>query len=210
MSENDKTGLYFKLIEEMNNYYDDGTIIIRGIYPFKRSLHNLLNGKADAHLPILRSDNVDIESLEYNYSTAKLYQGIFVLYTNKNKERLDINKLENYILETDLAHIDLFGFPIQGSTSIENSLRVLNAGRIDGIIYAQFIVDHLVSKHNYTNIRKQLYKAIDIVFALPKTKEGAETNKILTKIINEMHADGSIERIFGEYSKRKFSTEIIY
>jgi len=107
------------------------------VVPFNKSMHDLMDGKADFHMPLIKPENVDEAKLNYANSKETIFHVNFVLYTNKNKP-IDKSKLKDYRIETDLAHVGYFDFPVKGSTRIDSSLKKVNAGRIDGFIFCGF------------------------------------------------------------------------
>lgn len=105
------------------------------VVPFKRSMLYVTNGKTDFHLPLIRYPEIKENTPDYDYATETIFHVNFVLYSYKNMN-IDINKIQNYKIETDAAHTDYFNFPVTGSTRIENSLKKVNAVRIEGVIFA--------------------------------------------------------------------------
>ena len=97
------------------------------VVPFNKSMHDLMDGKADFHMPLIKPENVDEAKLNYANSKETIFHVNFVLYTNKNKP-IDKSKLKDYRIETDLAHVGYFDFPVKGSTRIDSSLKKVNAG----------------------------------------------------------------------------------
>lgn len=50
-------------------------------YPFARSINNVLSGEADAHMPLLRVE--EVKNLEFAYSTRSYSKVVLVIYSNK-------------------------------------------------------------------------------------------------------------------------------
>ena len=166
------------------------------VVPFNRSIRDVIEGKADFHMPLIKNDIVDLNKLEYTYAKPILWHVNFVLYTNKNKP-IDKSKLKDYKIETDLAHVSYFDFPINGSTRIDSSLKKVNAGRIDGFIFADFAADPIIKKDGLNNIHRELYKVFDSDIVLPKGEKGKATDVFLTETIEKMRADGSYDKIMS-------------
>ncbi len=170
------------------------------VVPFNRSIRNVVEGKADLHMPLIKNDVIDQNKLEYTYAKPTLWHVNFVLYTNKNKP-IDKDNLKDYKIETDLAHVDYFDFPIKRSTRIDSSLKKVDAGRIDGFIFADFASDPIIKKEGLKNIHRELYKVFDSCMVLPKGGEGKATDVFLTETIEKMQADGSFEKIMSPIDK---------
>ena len=166
------------------------------VVPFNRSMHDVMDGKADFHMPLIKPEKVDETKLGYAHSKETIFHVNFVLYTNKDKP-IDKSKLKDYKIETDLAHVSYFDFPIKGSTRIDSSLKKVNAGRIDGFIYADFASDPIVKKEGMKNIHRELYKVFDVKIILPKGEKGKATDAFLTETIEKMRADGSFDKIMS-------------
>jgi len=166
------------------------------VVPFNRSMHDVMDGKADFHMPLIKAENVDETKLDYAHSTETIFHVNFVLYTNKNKP-IDKSKLKDYRIETDLAHVAYFDFPVKGSTRLDSSLKKVDAGRIDGFIFADFASDPIVKKEGLKNIHRELYKVFDVKIILPKGEKGKATDVFLTETIEKMRADGSYDKIMS-------------
>ena len=164
------------------------------VVPFNRSIRDVIEGKADFHMPLIKNEIIDEKELDYAYAKEKISDVNFVLYTNKNKP-IDRSKLKDYKIETDLAHVSYFDFPIKGSTRIDGSLKKVNAGRIDGFIFADSVSDPIIKKEGLNNIHRELYKVFNSDIVLPKGEKGKATDAFLTETIEKMRADGSFDKI---------------
>lgn len=149
-------------------------------YPFKRSLFNVINRRADFHIPLIKNPDKDEKELAFDYSTSALGRVNFILYTNKHLSIVPSN-LHAYKVYTDASHVELFTFPIQADYTIENSLRKLDSGRIDAYIFAEKEVDPILKKLGLKNIRRQLYKVFDVHAVLPKGEKGGKVDQMITK-----------------------------
>ncbi len=166
------------------------------VFPFARSIDNVIKGKADFHIPLIKNDIIPESSLPYYYSTETIFQVNFVLYTRK-RSGVNNKNLANYLVETDRAHIDYFPFQISPSNSIENSLKRLSLGMIDAYIFADTATDPLLLELNYKNISRSLYKVFDVKIILSKDEHGKKINNILSKAIQELKANGQLHQIEG-------------
>lgn len=174
-----------------------GIKIKREVVPFARSMDNVINRKVDFHLPLIMLPNADEHKLNYGHSTETIFHVNFVLYTNKNKP-LDTGKLASYKLETDRAHTQYFPFPIEPSTNLESSLKKLDAGRIDGFIFADFASDPLIKQNGLKNVQRSLYKVFDVKIILPKGGRGGDVDKLLSGAIQSLRLKGAYDQIMGQ------------
>lgn len=172
---NSPAGIYVELINEMDRIYSTqgvtingkrvkGRIMVKGVYPFIRSLKNVQYGKADLHVPYISSpycpESYLMEEMGIRYSTAIFSYANFTLYTSKEMTK-GIGALEkkagkklndfssekdfklfdaflaknNYIIEVDSAHNHFFPFKMTPSIHAVNSLKKLSLHRIDGYIH---------------------------------------------------------------------------
>lgn len=171
-----------------------GATITYELAPFKRSLQNVIDGEVDFHIPLIKNPTVSEDSLNYDYGTTVIHHVNFVLFTNKDKP-VDMNKLADYQIETDAAHVKYFPFKITPSSDITASLRKVNAGRIDGFIFADSVSDPIIKKEQLSNIKRQLYKVFDSMFVLPKGKKGGETDQMLSAAMKKLADQGELKNI---------------
>ncbi len=189
LANTDKTGPLCDIVRELEK--QSGIKINFRVQPFPRSIENVIKGKADFHLPLI--EPVSTEGLPYSFSTATLSVVNFILYTHKDKI-LDIENLEGIDLETDSSHVYLFPIEIKPSTCVLCSLKKLNAGRIDGFIYSDVAVDDLIRKEKLTNIHRNLYRRFNVKFVIPKNSQGSLVDKFLTKYVNQLYENGTMDR----------------
>jgi len=183
-------GAYVDLIRAIDRLTGSRTKI--RVVPFKRSILNLIEGKADFHIPFIKPPNTDLKTLPYAFSTQTLFQVAFVLYTNKNKP-VDINDLGKYKIATDSAHTGFFDFPITGISCLPCTLNMVNAGRIDGFIFAQNEIDPFIKKHGLKNIHRQFYKNFDVKILIPRGDCGKEIDQFFNSGIQVLKESGEYD-----------------
>lgn len=174
-----------------------GKKINLSVAPFARSMNNVITGKADFHMPLIAVPNIDMSTLDYDYSTETIFHVNFVMYTKKGSN-ITKGALPKSKVETDLAHVDYFEFKINGSTNIEQSLKKVDTGRIDAFIFADFASDPLVKKNSFKNIQRELFKVYDVKIILPKGGSGGPTDQFLSETIAKLKASGDFQRIMGQ------------
>ncbi|HCY86010.1 MAG TPA: hypothetical protein DHV36_12815 [Desulfobacteraceae bacterium] len=167
------------------------------VVPFARSMNNVVSGRADFHMPLIAVPNINMETLDYDYSTETIFHVNFVMYTKKGRN-VTKEALPTAKVETDLAHVNYFDFSIKGSANIEQSLKKVNTGRIDAFIFADFASDPLVKKNNFNNIQRDLFKVYDVKIILPKGGRGGPTDQFLSQAIGKLKSSGDFERIMGQ------------
>ncbi|VAX12028.1 hypothetical protein MNBD_GAMMA24-788 [hydrothermal vent metagenome] len=208
-SESANKGILIDILKAMDKEYKGGKFIIQ-VYPFQRSVNNVINGQADFHFPTIGSHIWARENDKFEQqlnkqgirrSSVSLTKTHFALYSNSDKPPLDINKLEQYRIETDSAHTIFFNPKIEGTTCLPCSVRKLSAGRIDGLIFAAREIDGMIKKAHIKNIRRQNYKIFGSKFILPLGPKGDEIDKLLAKLIKRMIEKGTLQRVAKPYSR---------
>lgn len=193
-------GVFVDIIKAMDDVYDGK--IEKNVYPFPRSLNNVITGNADFHLPMIRNKIVQEASLPYAYSKEKMGDVYFVIYSNKDnpvtldeiKQAKDKNPFPLKI-ESILGFLEYFDFPISESTEVENSLKKVDIKRIDAFVFAQEECDFMVKQLKLKNIHRELYDKFDDVFVIPKGPKGEEIDTILSFCIKKLVSTGEMQKL---------------
>lgn len=201
-------GILIDVIKAMDDEYAGGRLIIE-VYPFERSIHNVAQGLADMHFPIVGSPEWTPEDGPYEdelrrrglrRSTCNLTKSHFALYRNSDRPPLDVERLDQYRIETDAGHRQFFEIPMQGTTCLPCSVRKLSANRIDGLVFASREIDLMIREAGVDNIARQNFRIFGSKFILPDTAEGAETDAMLCDVIARMIRKGTLEQVARPYS----------
>lgn len=215
-SESADKGILIDILKAMDKEYKEGKFIIQ-VYPFQRSINNVINGRADFHFPTIgphiwskENDKFErkLNKMGIRRSSVSLTKTHFALYSNRDKPPLDINRLGQYRIETDSGHTVFFNFNIQGTTCLPCSVRKLSAGRIDGLIFAAREIDGMIKKAHIKNIRRQNYKIFGSKFILPLGPKGDEIDRLLARLIKKMIKNGSLQKVarpYSDYFEKNFS-----
>ena len=84
LSEPPDKGPFVELAKALAETYTQGKITIE-LFPFTRSIDNVVAGRADFHIPNVRNPAVDSSKLPYRYSTKSLGRVDFVVYSGTGK-----------------------------------------------------------------------------------------------------------------------------
>jgi polar amino acid transport system substrate-binding protein len=95
-----------------------------------------------------------------------------------------------YAIETDRAITALFPFPLTGSAAVDQGLKKLNAGRIDGYIFAQEETDFVLSALKLKEVRREKYQRFEVKLVISKDASGQEVDRLLTDAIRKLKASG--------------------
>ncbi len=199
--ESPEKGDFVELVKAFGEVYKEGKINIK-VYPFARSVDNAATGKADFHIPMLRHPFLSEEKLPYRYVSVKIGDVYFVIYSHKDnpitKEKLDQARKQTPFplkIETNEGIREYFDFPNISSNSLEQSIKKIESRRADALIWAQEEADYVVKTQNAQQIHRSYYSVFDDVIVIPKGTKGDETDKILTKIINELKSSGRLAEL---------------
>nr|WP_229258920.1 transporter substrate-binding domain-containing protein [Duganella flavida] len=143
-----------------------GTEISYDVFPFSRSISNVVSGKEDMHIPLIESKATPESRLKFVYSKETIFRVNFVLYTRKGSG-VTASNLTHFTIATDRAHVNFFPFPILDSGSISSSLKMLSMGRIDGYIFADTSTDPVLQSLRLSNIQRSLYQRFDVKIISP-------------------------------------------
>ena len=214
-SESKDKGILIDVLKAMDEEYKDGKFIIE-VYPFGRSINNVITGKADVHFPTIgkniwgkETDTYEKELLKQGImrSSSSLTKTHFALYTNTSKPNIDVSKIEDYKIETDIGHTIFFNKNMGGTTCLPCSVEKLSNGRIDGLVFASREIDGMIKKGGFKNIRRQDFKIFGSKFILPATKKGEEIDELLTSLIKKMIKNGKLAKVakpYTEYFQKKY------
>lgn len=186
-----------------------GKVTIMGPTAFALSVENVATGRANLHMPMIRSPARDEDDLPYRYSTITLFDVYFVLYTRKDSKLLktkdvSIAALTNLNIETDRAHANLFDFPVRETDSIDVGLANVNSGRTDGFLFAMIETDAALKRLGYTNIARIPYRRFAVKMLLPKGPAGDALDDSLSRVIMGLKASGEYRTIMGPLLTQKF------
>ncbi len=170
------------------------------VVPPARGIYLIENNQTDIVFPATKStDSKKNLAQNFDYSGAKVYQMIFVLFANKAKpisvQDLTSGNKKGYKVETTASLSKLFEFTPIPTTAIDASLKRVDSGAVDGLIYTQDSADPVLKTLGLKNIVRSLYSTNDITFGLPKGQAGGELDKILIDGIAKLKADGRLNKI---------------
>lgn len=91
----------------MAEVYEEGSLSFAR-YPFPRSIQNIVKGKKDFHMPLLKNPLLPEDSLPFRYSTASFAEVTFVIYSHKKNpiSRHDLNKVTYKLQQRHLKLLD--------------------------------------------------------------------------------------------------------
>ena len=204
ISESPDKGPFVDLVKAISEIYTGGTIQI-SVSPMARSIDNVISGGADFHIPMIRNTVVPANSLPYKCSTEALGKVVFVIYSNKEKP-ITLNMLKTakdekpfpYRLETGRGLEAFFDFPVTPSNALDQSLKKVDAGRVDGFIWAQEEADYTVRTLALKSVHREFYFAFDDIIVLPKGPKGDQLDAMFTKLIKSLRESGKLQAVHAK------------
>ncbi len=193
-------GVFVDLVKAIDDVYEGD--IERKVYPMSRSVDNVITGKADFHIPMIKNKVIPVDKLPYAYSSEKLGNVVFVIYSNKDKpityEEIQEAKGKKpfpYKIETIRGFVDYFDFPVSESSAVDSSLKKVNMKRVDAFIFAQEESDFTLKQLKLKNVHREKYDSFEDVLVIPKGKRGEEIDRILSRCIKELRDSGRLKEL---------------
>lgn len=193
LAENKDEGILVDFVKALQD--GGGNAFNHSVVPFARSLRMVSTGESDAHLPFLDPENGNPPAPGLAYSDVTIFQVDFALYYNKAKPiALPISD-DALKLETEASHVPLFPFQLEGSTCLPCSLKKLDAGRIDGFVFAKRESDKIIEQNGLANIEQVEYRSFPAKFVI---REGDQaTNTALVDAVEKFKQDSSKNAILS-------------
>jgi polar amino acid transport system substrate-binding protein len=172
------------------------------VMPFARCVYSIENKDVDLVSTIIGlPDKKKWAALNYDYSSTDAAKIVFVLFAAKGK-KIDVAKLKKgdamgFKIETDAAHTGHFPFAIQPSTSVDASLKKVDAGEIDGYIFSQSTGDAALKRLGYKNVSRTHYDTFTGTFLLQKGGRGGALDKRISDGMAKIKANGKFDEIMG-------------
>ncbi len=222
VAETREKGVFVDLAKEIAKEYKDGKVTF-ALYPFSRSVYNVEIGDADIHLPFIRSDKGAevLKGMGLEYADEHLNYTPFALYFKEKNASVekwiasDFNSEinNNLSIYTDQQHLIFFdSHKFLGKSCLPCLIKMLNAGRIDGVIFAAREIDEIISEHNYTGLNSIIFKNFDSSPVLRADKEGRILNKKLSNIILKLRKSGRLAEVmysYTEYYRKRFGIDTL-
>lgn len=194
IKEGKPVGGFVDVVHLLNDYFPEKNVEITQ-FPFARSISNIVHSRADFHLPLIKSPNVNVEELDFYYVDEPMCKVTFVLYTLGDRPEITPITASDYLIETQRGHKNMFPFQVGEVNDLEMALKKLLLGRIDGFIFEQEAVDSYLKRHKIKKIHRQFYASYDSAIIVPKTAEGLATSNLLSQALKALKRDGRLQAI---------------
>jgi polar amino acid transport system substrate-binding protein len=207
LAESPEEGAFVEVVKAIDTLYTDGRITIT-LFPFARSVNNIIEGKADFHIPSIRNADSDQTHSPYRMVTEKIGTVCFVIYSHREqpltKQMLDdaIGKTQGgapfpYTIEVPQGIEEQFPFPAVSSNYVVRSLKKVAAKRIDALVWAQEETDLTLKLLKIDSLQREFWQTFDDVILIPKGPEGDRVDAILSDALNKLRASGQLEQLYS-------------
>lgn len=174
------------------------------VLPWPRSVDSVVAGRTDFHVPAIRLPIDKNQHLPYRFMTEKIGKVSFVIYSNAQKpltrkmlmDALHSSERYPYTIETILPAENLFEFPCLSTSDIANSLRKVQMGRVDAMVWAQEESDLVIRQQKLNGIHRELLGEYEDTFVVAANAHGDEVDKILTETIKKMRFSGELAALY--------------
>ena len=188
-------GPFADLIKVINKYYPEGKISIT-IKPVKRIYWDIINRRADFGMPTMKLNELQEATLPTQFSHEALGKVTFVVYSNKNNiikkaDLFDNQKATNLNIEAPPVN---WGVPVHAVIALEQSMKKLNAGHLDAVIWAQEEADYEINKLHLNNIHREYFNDYPDMFFMSCSKRGDFVNQALSKAIKAAALSGELQK----------------
>lgn len=165
------------------------------VAPFQRSLNNLALGLCDIHLPLIDSPEVSQVLPGLRLAGQPLFSVEFVIATRSRLSAQELAHPDTLHLETDLAHVELFPFAVAPSTCLVCSLRKVNLGRIDGVLFAAREIQTAIAEHNLPPLQLNHYRRFNAYAVVRRGAEGELAARRWQSLRLQLERDGRYQRL---------------
>jgi polar amino acid transport system substrate-binding protein len=197
--------VFVDLVRALERVSGSDHFIVSGIFPYARSVQNLVSGQADMHFPVQINPLVAADRLPYRISSEPLHDTEFVLYRRKDRPDVTPESARRFTIATGRGLIEYFDFPVQAVDNIGAGLRMVDAGRLDGLVYTFRAADAEVRRLNLKNLYRAAWARYSVRIALPLGQAGAELDRTLTPLIRQLKASGEYDRVMAPLIGQKYS-----
>jgi polar amino acid transport system substrate-binding protein len=198
-------GPFVDILKMIDDIYTDGNITF-GIYPFARSIKNLLEGRADFHLPNFRNPYIPESKLPFRFVSEKIGVVSFVIYSNKDKiitRQMILDAVAKggkfpYTIEIGAGSEPGYPFPGLPTNDLAQSLQKVQNKRVDAFIWAQEEGDQVVKELKLNAIRRSLWQDQDAVITIAKGPKADYLDKVLSECLRKLKASGRLQAVYDK------------
>jgi polar amino acid transport system substrate-binding protein len=198
LADSPEEGVLVEIVKAIDEVWEEGTIDII-VAPFARSIQNVIRGDADFHIPGFVANFPDLSSPSpLARCPVPLGEVEIVIYSRADnpisREDIDAAMARGgefpYVIEAGIQ--EMFAFPTASSSSTEQSLRKVQAGRIDGYLWPPE-ADVIVRELQLDRIHREFLDLYADPVLVANTERGAEVSEILAAALTVLQDQGRLE-----------------
>jgi ABC-type amino acid transport substrate-binding protein len=196
MADSPESGVFVDFVKALDEVWEEGTIDIT-VVPFARSFESVMRGDADFHIPSFINPEVPESVLPFSWPETPMGIVTLLIYSNE-RNPITMEDIEAamaaggefpYIIEVGAGTEGMFLHPVQGSNSTEQSLRKVQAGRVDAYIWPPE-GDLVVREFGLDRIHREIYSSFADIIVVAKSPRGEEVAGILNDLLLELDEQG--------------------
>lgn len=196
LAESSEKGFFVDYFKALDEVYTEGKFTIK-IYPFMRSLTNVISKTADAHVPIVKDDKINYDTMPFRFATKPMGTVAIVIYSSSNKPitKKMIEEAKNkrpfpYRIELARGTESMYDFPTTPTSEMVGTMEKIKLGRADAYLSAQEEGDVVIRNNKWKWVHRELLEHKDDLIAIPSGPEGSEVDKILSDAITKLDQSG--------------------
>ena len=198
--ENSEAGPFADLLKVVGRYYRAGRISF-SIEPVKRVYLDTSDKSVDFRFPIMKIRDGADRGTPFQFSREMLGKVSFVIYSNKEKPfgKADLQRMATLPKYEIAIHAPPanWDFPASRVVNLELSLKQLNLGRIDAVVWAQEDADYLVRKDRLDNIHREHLDDYPDVLFFSCNKRGDFANQAMSAAIRAARDSGELQKAYA-------------
>ncbi len=190
-------GAFIALLRAIDDAYPAGRLDI-SLYPEARAIKTLVDGDSDLVFPLLRESEAAAAKLPYRFSTESFGKVSFVLYSHVDRKwrRNDVDKAIAQNSPLTLIGPQELGIPVQQFNGFEAAFARIDAGRVDGLLWAQEEADAVLRESGRNSIHRSHFADYDDVFAVARNPRGDFVDLTLSAIIRTLRGGGRLASLY--------------
>jgi polar amino acid transport system substrate-binding protein len=205
-------GTLVDLVKAIDDVYP-GRIKIE-VYPFPRSIDNVIKGNADFQIPNLRNPNISMTNIPYQFVSEKIGSPSSVIYSNSDKiitrKMLDEAVAKGgkfpYLIEGVSGMESFYSFPYVVSTiDLTAMLQKVQNKKIDAFLWIQDEADLTLRQLKFNSIHRELYGVFDEMITIPKGPKGDELNAILSDCLRKLKTSGRLQELYSKKEHQPYT-----
>lgn len=178
------------MIQAMGASFPQDRVTVTGVFPFARSVQNVIAGRADLHVPLIRNPHVPDAELPYDFTTQSLGFSVFVLYTNRGNPQARPDQAGKLSIEVEPDHLALFPHLGRRETPVDSGLRRVAQGSLDAYLCSMDAGDEALKRLGLTTVKRWEFETFMAYGVIAKGTRGGPVDQWFTQAFLRLQAEG--------------------